>query len=234
MTGAGGVIGRAIIARLVADGVRVIAVDRSETLLAELAGDKSGIVTVVGDVREAAVIEAAFGQDWPVDILINNAGVADGGAALDELSEEIWDIVIDVNLTAAFRWSRRAIPGMLANGHGVIVNMASVAGLRGGRTGLAYTASKWALVGMVQNIAALLGPEGIRAVAVCPANVAGPFSLGDTPATERAIRNRTRDNGRTAASTGEDVAELVAFLTSDRARHINGVAVPLDQGWIAY
>jgi NAD(P)-dependent dehydrogenase (short-subunit alcohol dehydrogenase family) len=166
--------------------------------------------------------------------LSNNAGISDGGGAIDELDELVWDRVIAVNLTAAFLLARRVVAGMLKSKSGVIVNMSSVAGLRGGRTGVAYTASKWALVGMAQNIASSLGPEGIRAYAICPGVVSGAVVLGAEPPTPRGILNRGRDQQQPPPTTAQDVANLVAFLVSDESRHLNGIAVPIDSGWLAY
>lgn len=235
ITGAAGGIGGAVARRLHAGGARLILTDIDPDALGRIVAELPGSLGVEADASTAAgadAVIAAAGER--VDILVNNAGTSDGGAALDEIDDATWHHVLDVNLNSAFLFSRRVIPGMLARGGGVILNMASVAGLRGGRTGIAYTASKWAMVGMVQNIAAFLGAEGIRAYALCPAAVTGAVHLGQTPPSPRAVRNRTRDAARPASTTPDDVAELAAFLASDRARHINGVAVPIDSGWTAF
>src|SRR3954452_9052744 len=231
VTGAAGAIGAAVCGRLVADGYAVVAADLSAERLDALAVLLDGLATVVGDVASAAGADAIVEAAGHVDVLCNNVGVSDGGAAVDELSDEDFARVININLISAFALTRRVVPLMIGRGHGVIINMASVAGLRGGRTGVAYTASKWGLIGLTQNVAASLGPDGIRAHAVCPGNITGAVTLGDVPATPGALRSRGRDVGRPEDVWPHDVAALVAFLASDATIHLNGVAIPVDNGW---
>jgi NAD(P)-dependent dehydrogenase (short-subunit alcohol dehydrogenase family) len=235
ITGAGGAIGSAIMRRLHSDGARVVGVDIADDGLAELRRILPGVETVVADVSTPQGADAAaFAAGGIVDILSNNAGIHDGGGAIDEMDDAMWEQVIAVNLTSAFLMARRVVEGMLEAKSGVILNMSSVAGLRGGRTGVAYTASKWALIGMVQNIAASLGPEGVRAYAICPGVVAASTKLSTVAATPRSVRNRGRDKGQPPPTTPEDIANLVAFLASEQSRHLNGIAVPIDSGWLAY
>jgi NAD(P)-dependent dehydrogenase (short-subunit alcohol dehydrogenase family) len=235
ISGAGGAIGIAIAKRLSRDGARVVGIDIEDDGLAALRNALPDVATAIADVstpRGADIALAAAGG--VVHILLNNAGIHDGGGAIDELDDDVWDRVIAVNLTAAFLLCHRVIHGMLTSRSGVIVNMSSVAGLRGGRTGVAYTASKWALVGMAQNIASSLGAEGIRAYAVCPGVVLASTKLATVAATPRSIKARGRDRMQPPPTTPEDVANLVGFLVSDESRHLNGVAVPIDSGWLAY
>ena len=235
ISGAGGAIGAAIAKRLHADGARVVGVDIADDGLDALRRAIPGVETVVADVATAAGADLAVAAGGgAIDILSNNAGIHDGGGAIDELTDADWERVIAVNLNSAFLLARRVVHGMLQARAGVIVNMSSVAGLRGGRTGVAYTASKWGLVGMAQNIAATLGSEGIRAYAVCPAVVAAKTKLATVAATPRSIKSRGRDSGQPPPTTPEDVANVVAFLVSEQSRHLNGIAVPIDSGWLAY
>lgn len=235
VTGGAGSLGRAIVTRFLAEGARVVAADISAERLGQLAAEHPGVVTVAADLCTTEGTDAVMAAaDGDVDILSINAGISDRGAALDELDEETWDRVISTHLTSAFLLSRRAVHPMLAKGAGVIILMSSIAGLRGGRTGLAYTSAKWAMVGMAQNIASSLGREGIRAYAVCPGNIAGAVTAANVTFTQRALENRGRDRLKPPGGTPEDVANLVSFLASDQARHINGVAVPIDNGWLAF
>lgn len=235
VTGAAGAIGGAIARRFHSEGANVIAVDIALDRLAQLAESMPGLRTVAADVSTPEGADAAVsGADERIDILSNNVGMSDGGATLDEIDDAEWSSVISVNLTSALLVSRRVIGGMLRGGGGVILNMSSVAGLRGGRTGIAYTSSKWALVGMTQNIASSLGPEGIRAFVLCPAIVLGAVTLGNVAPTARALKNRGRDARQPGPSTPDDVANVAAFLASDEARHMNGIAVPIDNGWLAF
>ncbi len=235
ITGAAGVIGSAIGVRLQREGVKIVAVDVSAQRLALLKSSIPDATLLAADISTTAGCDhAVTAAKSRIDILVNSAGAADGGGSIDELNDETWSRVIGVNLTSAFMLSRRVVGPMIEAGGGVIVNMSSVAGLRGGRTGVAYTASKWALIGMVQNIAATLGSEGIRAYAICPGVVLGATTLSDVPATARSVKNRGRDAGQPPPTTAADVAETIAFLVSDSARHLNGIAVPIDRGWLAY
>jgi NAD(P)-dependent dehydrogenase (short-subunit alcohol dehydrogenase family) len=237
VTGAAGAIGSACARRLAADGYRVLAADvEADRLKAAFSHDAPGeIVQVVADVSDGAgadtIVEAAGDR---VDVLLNVAGVGDALMGVEELDDAVWHRVIAVNQTGAFLMTRRVIPLMVAREAGVIINMSSVAGLRGGRAGFAYTATKWALVGMAQNIAAGLGPRGIRAHAVCPSAIAGAETLSRGGVSETGRARSRRDNGKPPAGVPADVAATVAFLVSDEARHLNGLALPLDAGWLAF
>jgi NAD(P)-dependent dehydrogenase (short-subunit alcohol dehydrogenase family) len=237
VTGAAGAIGSACARRLAADGYRVLAADvEADRLKAAFSQDAAaGIVPVVADVSAGAgadtIVEAAGDR---VDVLLNVAGVGDALMGIEELDDATWQRVIAVNQTGVFLLTRRVIPVMLAREAGVIINMSSVAGLRGGRAGFAYTATKWALVGMAQNIAAGLGPRGIRAHAICPSAIQGAETLTRGGVSETGRARSRRDNGKPPAGVPADVAATVAFLVSDEARHLNGLALPLDAGWLAF
>jgi NAD(P)-dependent dehydrogenase (short-subunit alcohol dehydrogenase family) len=253
ITGAGGSIGRGLVGAFLAEGARVVAADISEQNLAALAKEFPGVTTVVANVATpegADKAVAAAGDE--LEIVCNNAGISDIGAFADMLSDDTWLKVIDVNLNAAFLVSRRALKVMIARKRGVFVNTASVAGLRGGRTGAAYTASKWGLVGLTQNIASTLGPLGIRSNCICPGTTEGPMqkqgpqygardaALADQRAQypaetlARIQANRTRDHGVPPRVSIAAVTAAAVFLASDDAMHINGVALPVDGGWLAH
>ncbi len=254
ITGAGGNIGRGLVEAFLAEGARVVATDISAESLAALKQEFPAVTTVVANIATpegADQAVAAAGND--LEIVCNNAGISDIGAFADMLSDDTWLKVIDVNLNAAFLVSRRALKIMIARKKGVFVNTASVAGLRGGRTGAAYTAAKWGLVGLTQNIASTLGPLGIRANAICPGTTEGPMQKqGPQYGPDRASRindqraqyseevlariqkNRTRDTGVPPRVSIAAVTAAAVFLASDDARHINGVALPVDGGWLAH
>jgi NAD(P)-dependent dehydrogenase (short-subunit alcohol dehydrogenase family) len=164
VTGAASGIGRAMVEQIVAAGAAtVVAVDLDAERLAEVASAVGPAVRpVVADVSTADGARRALPEDVAVDILCNNAGTIGRVAAVDETSDEEWARLIGVNLTATFVLTRAAIPGMLARGGGTIINTASVGGLRGGRAGAAYTAAKFGVVGLTQNVAATHGARGIR------------------------------------------------------------------------
>jgi NAD(P)-dependent dehydrogenase (short-subunit alcohol dehydrogenase family) len=231
VTGAAGSIGGAIAARLSADGIRVFAVDLSAERLDDLRAEAPEVQSVVADVSTAAGVEAAVAACGPrIDVVCNSAGVSDGGASIEELDDPVWERVLRVNLMC-----NRVTPGMIERKSGVIVNIASVAGLRGGRAGAAYTATKWAVVGMTQNIASSIGPEGVRCHAVCPSRIEGAKAMTQgVRRTERGRFRAERDAGRPPPGKPEDVAVLTSFLVSDAAHHLNGLAIPADGGWLAF
>jgi NAD(P)-dependent dehydrogenase (short-subunit alcohol dehydrogenase family) len=234
ITGAGSGLGLAMTNLFIAEGARVIGVDTDVKRLESLA-DRPGLIAVSGDVsnpRDADRIVDA-GEDR-IDILCNNAGIIDRLAPADELTDDEWERVIRVNLTGPFLLSRRVIPTMRAARAGVILNTASIAGLRGGRAGAAYTASKHGLVGLTQNIAWSYAKDGIRCNAICP----GAVSTNIYSGVETSVRGKEAfamvGDWRPAPADPETVAMVALFLVSEQAKHINGVALPVDAGRSAY
>jgi NAD(P)-dependent dehydrogenase (short-subunit alcohol dehydrogenase family) len=143
--------------------------------------------------------------------------------------------MISVNLSAPFLMAKRVLPGMLASGKGVITNTASVAGMRGGRAGVAYTAAKWGLIGMTENIAATFGDQGIRCNAICPGPTGHrPLSEAAPELSERAVRLLTRDSRKPDPCPPELVAGVAVWLATDAAARVNGAIIPVDGGWAAY
>jgi NAD(P)-dependent dehydrogenase (short-subunit alcohol dehydrogenase family) len=222
VTGAGGGIGRAVVARFEALGDRVVGVGRREC-----------------DVTDEAAVTALFEGLGPVDVLVNNAGVAES-APLHRTTLESWRAQLDVNATGAFLCTRAAVPGMRERGRGAIVTVASTAGRAGAPYTAAYTASKHAAVGLMRAVAAELAGTGVTANAVCPAFV-------DTPMTERSVANIVRRTGRSEAESTaalaaasplgrlldpDEVAAAVVWLASPDAAAISGQTLVLDGGGI--
>jgi NAD(P)-dependent dehydrogenase (short-subunit alcohol dehydrogenase family) len=235
VTGAGSGIGFAITERFVLEGARVIGADLKGDHLTKLEA-LTGVTGVQADVTSPTdvdrLVELATGQGR-LSIVVNNAGIMDAFCPVGEVTDELWDRVIAVNLTGPMMLIRAALPSMLAAGRGVIVNISSVGGLVGGRAGAAYTASKHGLVGLTKNVAATYGSDGIRCVAVAPGGVNTGIPLGGEPS-ERgfATLNKTLPANPRMAEP-EELANLVAFLASDQASFVNGSVVVADGGWLA-
>jgi NAD(P)-dependent dehydrogenase (short-subunit alcohol dehydrogenase family) len=242
VTGAASGIGRATAARLRTDGVRLVLADvdaeKLRQCLADL-GDSDVARMVVTDVRavadcEKAVAEAidAFGR---LDVLVNSAGVGSDGPS-DTMTEQAWDWMLDVNLKGTFFMCRYAIPALERTG-GNIVNIASDLGLQGGVEAAIYCASKGGVVNLTKALAVELAARSIRVNAVCPADVDTPMtaaaaelkSHGDPGSYYREALKRFPQRVPRMVRADE-VAELVAFLSSDRAEPITGVAMPIDFG----
>jgi len=193
------------------------------------------------DVRDAASVDKAVTAieqaSGPVDILVNNAGVM-ALHPLHEVSEEEWDVQMDVIAKGAFLCCRRVLPGMNAKGWGRIVNVASIAGHRGLGTGVAYTAAKHALIGLTRALAMEVANQNVTANAVCPGTTAtdlvrGVGKAAGVPEQEVLAQFSARHlTGKPI--TSEDIAAAVSWLASDAAGRINGASLFVDDGWHAH
>jgi NAD(P)-dependent dehydrogenase (short-subunit alcohol dehydrogenase family) len=242
VTGGGNGIGRAIAVRLASDGAAVVVVDIAEAAAAETtdrisrAGGRA--IHVRADITDAADVDHAvttaireFGR---VDVLCNNAGIMDGMFPVADVPVDLWERVFAVNVTAPFLFSRLVIPGMLERGSGAVINIASVAGLFGGRAGAAYTASKHALVGLTRNIAWTYADVGIRANAICPGGIRTDIGLRDVERHTLGLERYTATQSTMPRSgEPEEIAAVAAFLASDDASLVNGDVIPVDGGWTA-
>ncbi|MBK1789040.1 SDR family NAD(P)-dependent oxidoreductase [Prauserella cavernicola] len=234
VTGAASGIGRAVASRVVREGGRVIAADLAEDRLTELVAGlgEDSVVPIAADIVRAEDVERIVAAAGPrIDGLANVAGIVDDFSPLHETSDEVWRRVFAVNVDGTFRLTRAVLPVMLAGGGGSIVNVASEAALRGNAAGVAYTASKHAVVGITRNTAFMYGPRGIRVNAVAPGGVA--TGLGADARTSEFGRDRTGDFLRLipAIATAEQIAASITFLLSDDGVNISGAVLPSDGGW---
>jgi 2-keto-3-deoxy-L-fuconate dehydrogenase len=232
VTAAGQGIGRATAIAMFQEGGHVIATDINAAALEELAGQ--GLETALLDVRDAAAVAALRDRVGGVDVLFNCAGFVDHGTILD-CDETRWAFSVDLNVTAMYRMMRAFLPGMIANGGGSIINMASVASsVIAAPNRFVYATTKAAVIGMTKAVAADFVTTGVRANAICPGTVDSPSlhdrmrAQGDYEAARAAFIAR-QPMGRLGRA--EEIAALAVYLASDESAFTTGVAHVIDGGW---
>ncbi len=243
ITGAAGGFGRAM-ARVFADrGSRVVLTDlRGDG--AEVAREVAGVFyrADISDGEEVRdLCRRIVDREGGVDVLVNNAGFQNIDP-VDEFDEDVWSKMIEVMLTAPFRLTKHLLPGMKERGWGRIVNMSSIHGLIASPYKSAYIAAKHGLIGLTKTVALEAGEYGVTANAICP-------GYSRTPLVENQIADQARTMGIPAEEVlgsvmlgpaavkrlvePEEIAQLAAFLASDHAGAITGVAYAIDAGWTA-
>ncbi len=235
VTAAGQGIGRATALAFAAAGARVIATDIDAAKVQAIAS--ANIRTGALDVLSATAIEQAARDAGGIDILFNCAGIVHQGTLMDAKEAE-WELAFDLNVRSMFRTMQAFVPGMVARGGGVILNMASVASsLKGVRDRFIYSATKAAVIGMTKSVAIDYIMKGIRCNCLCPGTVLTPSleeriaanaaQAGSAQAARQAFIDR-QPMGR--LGTPEEIAELAVYLASDAAQFITGQAVVIDGG----
>lgn len=237
ITGGASGLGRAAALQLAGHGARVaiadVQLDAARALVDEIEANGGSAIAIPVDVRSDEEIEAGvqstvatFGR---LDIAINAAGIGGPEVKTAEYAPDDWDRVIDINLTGVWRSMRHEIPAMLKNGSGVIVNIASVAGLGGFPRHPAYAASKHGVVGLTRTAALEYGRKGIRINALCPGFTLTPMvqeMLDAGLPTEQLVARVPL--GR--LGTSEEVAATAIFLCSEAAAFMVGHALAIDGG----
>jgi len=231
--------GRAAAILMAREGVKVALIDavsaNAEATRAMIEKEGNTSMVVDCDVTDPKACEAAVARTvaaWGrLDILVNNVGVGGTGGNAVDLDLEAWDRDLRINVTSMMLMARYAIPEMRKVKGGAIVNIASVAGLRGGHSGLMYPTSKGAVVNMTRAMAAHHGREGIRVNCIAPGMVYTPmvYARGNGMSDDLREARRKRSLLQTEG-TGWDVGNGVLYLVSDMARWVTGVIHPVDAG----
>ena len=257
VTGGSQGIGLAIAQRLAAEGAQVVIAarraDAAQRAAAGITAHGGAALAIAADVRSAAdvaaLVEATIAQCGALNIVVNNAGVSTRRAAPEDFPEEEIDAILDTNLKGAYLLSVAAARHMIPGRSGVIINIASIAGVAPVGLEAMYSASKAGMIGLTQALARDWGEFGIRVHAVAPGYVESEMNR---PIRETA--SRLRENGTSPVNAEEafardlvagitartplgrfglpeEIAEVVAFLASDRARYMTGAVTMVDGGW---
>ena len=238
VTGGGRGIGRAIAHRLAEEGAHVVVVGRTADEVNEVASQTGGTALVL-DIADRSAIERARDRMGAVDVLVNNAGMAES-APLERTTDEMWDRAFAVNVTSAFLLCRALLPPMVKAGWGRVINVASTAGLTGFAYTAAYCASKHAMVGLTRALALDVAKSRVTVNAVCPGWVR-------TRMTDEAIARIVSKTGRSEGDARhslermspqgrlvepEEVAHAIAMLCAESAGSIHGQTIVVDGGQV--
>ncbi len=239
VTAAGQGIGRATALAFLREGAHVIATDINAGLLEALKAEAPAIDTRRLDVTDPAAITAMAAAVGPVQVLFNAAGFVHAGTVLD-CTEEEWSFAFDLNVRSQFRTIKAFVPGMLAQGGGSIINVASVAGsIKGAPNRFVYGTTKAAIIGLTKAVAADFITRGVRCNAICPGTVESP-SLRDRIAAQAQASGQTLAQVEAAfvarqpmgrVGRVEEIAALAVYLASDESSFTTGTANVIDGGW---
>jgi NAD(P)-dependent dehydrogenase (short-subunit alcohol dehydrogenase family) len=242
VTGAGSGIGREIAREYARAGAKVVVSDflkeTGEETVNLIKKDGGTAIFVQADASKETDIEnlmnKAASDYGKIDILVNNAGVGGTLSSMHEITVDEWDQVMAVNLKGPFIAVKKALPYMIKNGKGNIINIASMASFAAGRGGLAYTAAKHGLIGFTKQLSFMHGSQGIRTNAICP----GPIETAmiqrvlDMPQHPLNMKIKASPAGRPGKA--EEVAKLALFLASDDSEFIHGASYQIDGGYTIF
>jgi NAD(P)-dependent dehydrogenase (short-subunit alcohol dehydrogenase family) len=243
VTGGAKGIGRAISLSFAREGAGVICADVDTAAGAEITqlaeGMAGRLVFVDADVSQAAacrgLVERAVAEFGGVDILCNNVGIQPQSSYLpaDELPEEMWDRIVNVNLKSNFLMTKYCVPEMRRRGGGVIINTASVQGLQSALGVSAYAASKGGQLSLTRQLALEYAKDNIRVLAVNPGTIETPLALAGSTSIEELRRAAEATHPLGRIGQPQDIANVVLFLASDGASFMTGEYVNVDGGMMA-
>lgn len=235
ITGTASGIGRAIALRFADEGARIIAADLNEAgndetvrLVQAKGVEAFGVITNVGSSSAVAELFAKSDErGWPIDVLVSNAGNSGKNTPVQEMTNEQWQSILDVHLNGTFYCTREAIKRMLPRKQGSIVNLGSVAGLRGMPGGASYAAAKAGIIGLTKGVALEMARFGIRINCIAPGWIETPI-LDNLP-------DKWRDNLVNVTPLGrlgqpEEIAAVALFLASDESSFITGQVISPNGG----
>lgn len=247
VTGAGSGMGRAIASLFASEGANVIAADINlqgvEDLIAEMDASDTPhgeIIPCQANVSVCAEVEAmidlAIERYGRLDILMNNAGIIDKMMPVADITDDLWERVLSVNLNSVMYACRHAVPLMVKQENGGrIVNMSSLTGLYAGRAGVAYTTSKHGVIAITRNVGFMYAQHNIRCNAICPGNIETSLSANLSDWNQFGLERACSGLGANPRNgSPEEVAQVALFLASPESSFVNGTAITVDGGWSAF
>ena len=242
ITGAADGIGHAIAQAFAAEGAHVVMGDiddaRGEAAAAAIraAGGRATYChcDVAQDADIAALIATAVDAGGRIDVLVNNAAIAIGGFPVHQMTDDQWQRLITVNLTSVFRGCKHALPHMIAQGRGSIINMASAQGHIGLDGWTAYAGAKGAIMAMTRQMAVEFGPQGVRVNSISPGTIATPMNVGVVAQLgEHIARAWVKMHPVGRIGEPQEVAEAAVYLACDLAGFTTGIDLRVDGGLTA-
>jgi NAD(P)-dependent dehydrogenase (short-subunit alcohol dehydrogenase family) len=241
VTGGSAGIGRATAVAFGAQGAKVVVASRreqeSQETLEQIRAAGSEGIYVQTDVSSAGDVESLINTTIEVygriDILVNNAGIVGQIGLTPEITEENWDRVIDINLKGVWLGMKYAIPHMLRQGGGSIVNVSSVLGLIGSTIVTPYVAAKHGILGLTKSVALEYAKSGIRVNAVCPGGVFTDMIDTDFMKQPGVMEGLIANHPIGRLGTVDEIASSIVWLSSDQAGFVTGVSLAVDGGWTA-
>lgn len=232
VTGGSRGIGKSIVKKFAQNGYNVIlnynkSFDNAKAIEDEFENVSSFKADVSNPKEILAMIEFAKERYGKIDVLVNNAGISSNGL-LQDLSNEEWQRIFDVNVTGTFNCTKAVLPQMLERHFGKIINISSIWGITGASCEVAYSASKAAIIGFTKALAKEVGPSGIRVNAVAPGIVMTDMVSNFTMEEFEDIQNQI-PLGEIGST--EDIANTVYFLASDESNYITGQVISPNGGW---
>lgn len=243
ITGAGSGMGRAIALLFATEGAKVIVSDMNDETANEVVDEilaaggeaKAVLANVAVEKDVEAMIDSAVENYGTLDILVNNAGIMDNFVPAGDLTNDLWDRVMAVNVNGPMFAIRSALAIFEKNESGVIINNASVGGLFGSRSGAAYTSSKHAVIGLTKNVGFQYAMKGIRCNAIATGGVDTNIGTSMSEPNEFGME-RVMSGANNAPRNGQsdEIAKIALFLASEDSSFVNGTVITADAGWSAY
>lgn len=235
VTGAASGIGQAQTRIFLQHGYRVIAIDKQAYQINEKdASEKLTVIQADLSMRTniTDILNTILASHNSLDVLCNTAGILDGYQTIEETSPELWHQVFACNIDSMFYLTKALLPLLLEGSPGVIINMASIAGMTAGGGGIAYTTVKHAVIGFTKQLAYDYASMGLRVNAIAPGAIKTPMNQADFDGDGQMAQWVAEQVPMKRWAQAQEVANLTYYLASDNSTYIQGAVIPIDGGWL--